>query len=104
MRWVGHVAHMMEERKVYKVLVGKPKEKRPVRKLRYRWENGFKMDLRETGWECVVWIHLALDWDHWWALVNTVMNLQILSPWSKLSGDQKVCMVFKGKIRTLIKN
>jgi hypothetical protein len=24
MRWVGHVAHMGEERKVYKVLVGKP--------------------------------------------------------------------------------
>jgi hypothetical protein len=25
MRWAGRVAHMGEERKVYKVLVGKPK-------------------------------------------------------------------------------
>jgi hypothetical protein len=27
MRWVGHVARMGEEKKVYKVLVGKPKER-----------------------------------------------------------------------------
>jgi hypothetical protein len=26
MRWAGHVARMGEERKVYKALVGKPKE------------------------------------------------------------------------------
>jgi hypothetical protein len=30
MRWVGHVARMGEERKVYKVLVGKPEGKRPL--------------------------------------------------------------------------
>jgi hypothetical protein len=28
MRWAGHVARMGEERKVYKVLVGKPEGKR----------------------------------------------------------------------------
>jgi hypothetical protein len=31
MRWVGHVAPMGEERKMYKDLVGKPKGKRPLR-------------------------------------------------------------------------
>jgi hypothetical protein len=30
MRWAGHVARMAEERKVYKVLVGKPEGKRPL--------------------------------------------------------------------------
>jgi hypothetical protein len=30
MGWVGHVACMGEERKVYKVLVGKPEGKRPL--------------------------------------------------------------------------
>jgi hypothetical protein len=30
MRWMGHVAHMGKERKVYKVLVGKPEGKRPL--------------------------------------------------------------------------
>jgi hypothetical protein len=38
------------------------------------------MDLRETGWECVEWIHLAKDRDRWQAVVNVVMNLQVLAP------------------------
>jgi hypothetical protein len=49
MRWVEHVAHMAEERKVYKVLVGKPEIKRPLRRPRHRWEDGIKMDHRENG-------------------------------------------------------
>jgi len=49
MRWVGHVARMGEERKVYKVLVGKPKGKRPLGRPRHRWEDGIRMDLREIG-------------------------------------------------------
>jgi hypothetical protein len=36
MRWVGHVAWMGKERKVYKVLVGKPKGKRPLKRPRHR--------------------------------------------------------------------
>jgi hypothetical protein len=38
---------------VYKVLVGKPKGKRCLRRLRNRWEDGIKMDFREIGWEGV---------------------------------------------------
>jgi hypothetical protein len=30
MRWARHVAHMGEERKVNKVVVGKPEGKRPL--------------------------------------------------------------------------
>jgi hypothetical protein len=30
MRWAGHVARVGEGRKVYRVLVGKPEEKRPL--------------------------------------------------------------------------
>jgi hypothetical protein len=42
-----------------------------------------KMDLREIGWGGgVEWIHLAQDRDHWRAVVNAVMNLQVLVPWS----------------------
>jgi hypothetical protein len=37
----------------------------------------FRMDLREMRWEGVNWIYFAQDSDKWWALVNTVMNLQI---------------------------
>jgi hypothetical protein len=49
MRWAGQGARMGEERKVYKVLVGKPEGKRPLGKLRHRWEDGIRMDLREVG-------------------------------------------------------
>jgi hypothetical protein len=50
MRWGGHVARMGEGRNVYSVAVGKPEEKRPLERARYRWEDGIKMDLREIGW------------------------------------------------------
>jgi hypothetical protein len=40
---------MGEERKVYKVLVGKPKGRRPLGRPRHRWEDGIRMDLREAG-------------------------------------------------------
>jgi hypothetical protein len=47
------VACMGEERKVYKVLVGKPEGKRPLRTPRRRWEDGIGMDLGEIGlWGC----------------------------------------------------
>jgi hypothetical protein len=40
---------MGEGRNVYRVLVGKPEGKRPLVRPRRRWEDGIKMDLRETG-------------------------------------------------------
>jgi hypothetical protein len=36
MRWARNVARMGEERKVYKVLVGKPEGKRPLGRPRRR--------------------------------------------------------------------
>jgi hypothetical protein len=66
---------MGENRKVYKVSMGKPEGKRPLRRLRHTWEDGIKMDLRKIGWKGVDWIHLAQDRDWCWALVNTVMEL-----------------------------
>jgi hypothetical protein len=50
MRWVGHVACMGAGRNMYRVLVGKPKGKRPLERPRSRWEDGLKMDLKEFGW------------------------------------------------------
>jgi hypothetical protein len=71
---------MEEERKVYKVLVGKPEGKRPLGRPRRRWEYGIKMDLREIGLEDVDWIRLAQDRDQWRAVVSAVMNLRVLAP------------------------
>jgi hypothetical protein len=82
MRWAGHVARMGEGRNVYRVLVGKIEGKRPLGRPRRRWEDGIKMDVREIGWGGVEWIHLAQDRDRWRAVVNAVMNLRVLAPWS----------------------
>jgi hypothetical protein len=71
---------MGEERKVYKVLVGKPEGKRPLERPRRRWEDGIRMDLREIGLGGVDWIQLAQDRDRWRAVVSAVMNLWILVP------------------------
>jgi hypothetical protein len=56
MRWTGHVACMGVERKVHRVLVGKPEGKRLLRRPRHRWEDGIRMDLREIGLRGVDWI------------------------------------------------
>jgi hypothetical protein len=34
MRWEGHVAHMGEMRNAYKILIGKPEGRRPLRRIR----------------------------------------------------------------------
>ena len=62
---------------MYKVLVGKPEEKRPLGKPRRRWENNIKMELQEVGRGCGDWMGLAQDRDRWRALVSTVMNFGV---------------------------
>jgi hypothetical protein len=58
MRWVRHVACIGEERKVYRVLVGKREGERPLGSPR---EDGIRMDLREIGCGGGEWIQLAWD-------------------------------------------
>jgi hypothetical protein len=41
MRWAGNA---------YRILVGKPKGKRPLGRQRHGWVDNIKMDLREIGW------------------------------------------------------
>jgi hypothetical protein len=59
MRWARHVDRMGEGRGVYRVLVGRPEGKRPLRRPRRRWEDNIKMELRETGIDGANWIRLA---------------------------------------------
>jgi hypothetical protein len=61
---------------------GKAKGKTPLGRPRYRWNDGIRMDLREIGWGSVDRIQLAQDRYRWWAVVNIVMNLWVLVPWS----------------------
>jgi hypothetical protein len=44
-----------EGRCAYRVLVGRPKGKRPVGRPRRRWEDNIKMDLGEIGMDGTIW-------------------------------------------------
>jgi hypothetical protein len=50
-------------RDVYRILVGKPEEKRPLGRLRRRWEDNIKMNPQEEGCRGMNWIELAQDRD-----------------------------------------
>jgi len=65
MRWAGHVAHMGEERGVYRVLVGKSEGRRPLGRPRHRWVDNIRMDLQDVGCGYMDWIGLAQDRDRW---------------------------------------
>jgi hypothetical protein len=62
---------------VYRLLVGKPEEKRPLGRPRSRWIDNIRLDLLEIGLSVVDWIGLAQDRYRWTALVNAVMNLLV---------------------------
>jgi hypothetical protein len=69
----------MGEKNGYRILVGKPEGKRPLGIPRRRWVDNIKMDLRDIKWDDMGWIDPAQDRDQWRALMNTVMNLRVLT-------------------------
>ena len=44
---------MREMRDAYRVLLGRPEGKRPLGRLRHRWEDNIKMDLQEVDGEAL---------------------------------------------------
>jgi hypothetical protein len=67
---------MGKNRGVYRVLVGKPEEKKSLGRPRCRWEDNIKMDFQEVGCGGMDWIELSQDRYRWRALVNAAMNLR----------------------------
>jgi len=72
-----HVARMGEERRPYRVLLGKPEGRRPPGRPRRRWVDNIRVDLQEVGCGYMDWIGLAQDRDRWRTLVSAVMNLRV---------------------------
>ena len=56
--------------------MGKPEEKKPLRRPRHRWEDNIKIDLQEVGCGGMDWIDLAQDRDRWRAHVNAITKLR----------------------------
>ena len=71
------MARMGEERGVYRVLVGKPKGRRPQGRPRPRWAINIRTDLQKLGCRYMDWIGLAQDRHSWGKLVCAVMNLWV---------------------------
>jgi hypothetical protein len=65
---------MVQERGVYRVLVGKPEGKRPLGRPRRKWVDNIRTDLQEVGYGHMDWICLAQDRDRWRTLVSAVMK------------------------------
>ena len=53
------MAHMGEERGVYRVLLGKPEGRRPLGRPRRRWADNIGIDLQEVGCGYMDWIGLG---------------------------------------------
>jgi len=77
MRWVGHVARMGEERRMYSVLLGKPEGSRPPGRPRRRWVDNISLDFQDVGCGYMDWIGLDKDRDRWRTLVGAVMNFRV---------------------------
>ena len=58
---MGRTSYTEVMRGAYRVLVGKPKGRRPLERPRHKWEDNVKMHLQEVGWGPMDWIDLAQD-------------------------------------------
>jgi hypothetical protein len=61
----------------YKVLIGRPEDKRPLGRSKHRREEGPNINTysKKVGWKSADWIHLAQDRAQWRALEYIAMNL-----------------------------
>ena len=71
------MAHMGDRRGAYRVLVGKPEEKRLLGRPKRRWEYNVNIDQQEWDGD-MDWIKVTQDRDRWRTVVNAVINLQVL--------------------------
>jgi hypothetical protein len=66
---------VVERRGLYRVLVEKSEERRPLGRPRSRWEDNIEIDLQKLGCGSIDWSHLVQDRDRWPALVYVAMDI-----------------------------
>ena len=58
--------------KRFQIVIGTPTGKRPLGRLRRRWEDNIRMDLKEMGINMRYWVDSAQDRDYWRALNHRI--------------------------------
>jgi hypothetical protein len=66
MRWAGHVAIIVKSSAPYRILVGKPPERRSLAKPRLTLENNIKMVVKAIEWEGVIWVSMGTGAGNLW--------------------------------------
>jgi len=69
---------MGEMRNAYRILVGKHEGKRTLVRHRRRWNDNIRLDLRETGWEGVKWMHLVQDGNQFRAYQEGLWSMELV--------------------------
>jgi hypothetical protein len=85
-----------EKRNAYKIMVGKPEGKTPLRRPRSRWEDNIKINFKE-GWEVVESVHLAQDMDQWRYLATTQSPPYSLCPYIIQVSKEQVMSMYSTK-------
>ena len=61
----------------FKILTGRPIGKRPLERPTRRWEDNFRMDLKEINFEARNWVGSVLDRDYSRVLLNATLNIRV---------------------------
>ena len=77
LRWAGHVARMEEDKSAFKILTDTPTGKIHLGRIRRRWEDNIRMDLKEFGINTSNWIDSTQERDYWRAHVNAALNFWV---------------------------
>jgi len=64
LRWAGHVAKVDEGRSAFKILTCTLRGKRPLGRLRCKWEDNIRMDLKGIGINTRNWVDSSQDMDY----------------------------------------
>ena len=67
---------MEKYRIAFRVLTDKPTGNKPPGRIRHRWEDNTRIDLKQMGINTRNWVDSPQDKYYWRALVNPALNLR----------------------------
>jgi hypothetical protein len=76
LNWLGHVERMTEDNNVKNIKRWKPMSKRPIGRLKLRWEDDILEDIKSM--EVCNWKNIAQDRERWKKVVEQARSLNRL--------------------------